>query len=223
MIKNLAFHNLTGDNFLPSSCKQLLGLGNKFIPTPPFSTSLEEMQANLSCFHCDMSLKVHFSTETQDDLEDDPTTRHSKLYLSSKWVPDSIVVDVDKHLCHFFNEVSKLFTKKKARSNLHQFQRKLLTALLADDSIVIALSDKGLGHCAVKLIRYIEDALAHLEDEKTYKILSQRKLMQLSANSPLTFENGLITSALTKRARKLSSSELVLSTKRKHRSTSWRK
>ena len=84
-------------------------------------------------------------------------------------------MEVDERLRHFFNEVSKLFIKKKARSNLRLFQRKLLSALLADDSIVIALSDKGLGPCAVKLLRYIQDALAHLEDEKTYRILSQEE------------------------------------------------
>ena len=125
-----------------------------------------------SRFRRDMSLKVHFSVDTEGlETEDDPT-RHSKLYIPSKWVPDSTVAEVDERLRRFFNEVEKLFSKKKSKSNLLHYQQKLLATLLNDDSIVIALSDKGLGPCAVKLVRYIKDALAHLMDEKTYRILS---------------------------------------------------
>ena len=59
----------------------------------------------------DMSLKVHFSVDTEGlETEDDPT-RLSKLYIPSKWVPDSTVAEVDERIRRFFNEVETLFTR----------------------------------------------------------------------------------------------------------------
>lgn len=168
-LTNLAFHDLTEDKSLPRHCKQLLGLGNKFIATPPYTTSAKDLHSYLFRFKRDLSLKVHFSTKSDDDDDD----RDSKLYLKSKWVPDSTPSEVEVRIERFFNEISNKFCRRKANLNLRLCERKLLMDIKADDSVVIALSDKGLGPCAVKLTRYISDALVHLEDNTTYVILSE--------------------------------------------------
>lgn len=70
-----------------------------------------------------------------------------------------------------------MFRKKKGRSNLTTFQEQLLKSLQADNNIVFALSDKGLGPVAVTLDRYIQDGLKHLQDSTTYEIISEEQAL----------------------------------------------
>ena len=71
-------------------------------------------------------------------------------------------LEIDSHLSAFEIELKKLFHKQEGRTNLTPFQVKLVDRLRADESIVYALSDKGLGPVSVELSRYIKDTLKYL-------------------------------------------------------------
>ena len=164
----------------------MLGLGNKFIAIPPYTTSLSELTEHLSRFRRDLSLRVHFSTDDNGN-DDTPPGYDSKLFLKSKWVPEDTPMEVEDRLRHFLNKISDRFRKRRtSKMNLTLHERKLLEDIKADHSLVIALSDKGLGPCAVKLTRYIQDGLVHLEDDSTYIILSddeaKREVLSLSVS-----------------------------------------
>jgi len=67
--------------------------------------------------------------------------------------------------------MAKEFNRRTTASNLLPYQEENIDHLRHNHGIVIANSDKGLGPCAIKLEKYIQDALVHLMDEKTYVIL----------------------------------------------------
>ena len=73
--------------------------------------------------------------------------------------------------------MAKKFNRRKAASSLFPYQEEILDHLRQNHGIVIANSNKGLGPCAVELERYIQDALVHLLDRKTYIILSEEEAL----------------------------------------------
>ena len=102
----------------------------------------------------------------------------SKLYLkSTTWIPPQPPAQVNLRLNLFEREIRKLFSRRTARSNFTHFQEKIFTKLRANDQIVIANADKNLGPTAVELPRYIKDALTHLTDSTTYKILPESQAL----------------------------------------------
>ena len=62
---NLAFHDLTQDKSAPPEAKALLGLGGKFILTPPITTG--DISASLRGLLRDLCIKVIFSGQEQED------------------------------------------------------------------------------------------------------------------------------------------------------------
>lgn len=180
-ITNLAFHDLTEDNSVPAGANLLLGLGSKFIPSPPKTTGIKDLKPFLFRFKRDL-YRAAFYGDTEDD-EDDFTTR-PKLKLKSDWEPMDCEVpeEISQRIRTFFDRLEELFTESErpARSNLRPFELDLLKALQADVSLIIANADKGLGPVAVRLARYIKDALVHLEDESTYDIISSKEASSLT-------------------------------------------
>ena len=175
-LHNLAFHDLTDDKSLPPKTRHLLGLGNKFIATPPWTTSVKDIKSSLFRFKTDLSRKIFFSTPpNKDEADDDDDFNPTKLYLKSGWEPPNMPTSVEIRIERFFNEISQLFgrAKKASKLNLRRHEQQLLQDIRADDSLVIALCDKGLGPCAVRLSQYSKDGLIHLEDSSTYTILSK--------------------------------------------------
>ena len=55
---NQAFHDLTDGESLPAAAAFILGMGLKFIPTPKFTTSQEEVRATLIRLELDLGCKT---------------------------------------------------------------------------------------------------------------------------------------------------------------------
>jgi len=109
----------------------------------------------------------------------------SKLYVKSKWWPDSVPPKISQRLNDFFEGLSDVFKAKPGRPNLLPHQRQLLKDLRNDKNLIIANTDKGLGPCAIELHRYIDFGLNHLQDASSYRIIStdeaKRKTRALKA------------------------------------------
>ena len=170
---NLAFHDLTVDGSVPPATKTILGLSTKFIPIPKHTSLREIAEEAYKRFERDVSLKYHFAGEDND-------WQKTKLYVKSVWRPPIPGLEVHSRLALFEKRLLRLFRKRKGKSNLTPFQEKLLTTLQANDTIVYALSDKGLGPVAIELDRYIKDGLKHLLDTSTYAILSEAQALEES-------------------------------------------
>ena len=110
-----------------------------------------------------------------DDLVELP---NSKLYVKSTFRPPQPPLKIDSCLQKFELEIRKVFREKKGSKNFTNFQSKLFENLRANDSIVHALADKGLGPVAIELERYIKDALKHLLDKDTYEVIPEEQALQ---------------------------------------------
>eukprot|EP00956_Cyclotella_meneghiniana_P030319 scaffold75832_cov39-Cyclotella_meneghiniana.AAC.5 len=174
MPTNLSFHDLTPNKSIPPQAKYLLGLGSKFIPTPPKTNG--RITKSIDHFVRDLKLRVFFACEDSTDDVQDHEDR-SKLYLKSKWTPnDSDLPEwVNGRLDRFTTAISKLFKRRNATSNLLPLQQDLLQSLPANDSYLYPLADKGLGPCGVLTEQYIEDALIHLCNEEVYEQLTEEE------------------------------------------------
>ena len=139
----------------------------KFIAKPQFTTSPSEIEKSFKRLQRDVYLRTYFAGRPQ-------LGTGGPLYVKSPWIPPLHLIpqEVDTRLDSFFKGVKNAFRKKKCTSNLLPFQERLLRDLRRDESIIIANSDKGLGPCAVNKDRYIDDALKHLDDPTSYKLLT---------------------------------------------------
>ena len=167
----LAFHDLTDQKIVPPLAKSVLGLGFKFICTPPYTTG--DISPNTARFERNFQRKVFFATPTTPDTPN----KHHKLYVKSLWSPplSDIPTWVDARLSRFFAKLRTLFEHRKAQPNLLPFQRAALRNLRNDTNLVFPDTDKGLGPCAVTYDQYIRDALVHLKDPTVFKQLSKEE------------------------------------------------
>lgn len=181
-VTNLAFHDLTDDKSVPPSARLLLGLGQKFIPAPKYSSSCKDMNEHLFRFRRDLYRAVFWGEDSDKSEDEDDIMKRPRLKLPSEWIPNESEIpdEIIQRLLCFFNEMEKIYKRRPVRSNLRPFELKLLQTLQADDSLIIANADKGLGPVAVKLQKYITDALVHLEDKSTYDIISCEEAKSLT-------------------------------------------
>ena len=174
----MAFHDLTPDKSAPPNCKQLFGLGSKFIPTPSKTTGKQDLEKAFTRFDRDFRLRVHFAGEDSDSsFEEAP--HKSKLYVKSKWTPSDRQTPswVLTRVNRFFRELEKLFKRRDATSNLTQIQQQFLDLLPSDPTYLFPETDKGLGPCAVTFIQYIEDVLVHLCNQEVYEQLTKEEAL----------------------------------------------
>ena len=172
-LKKMAFHDLTKGGSIPAAAAAVIGLGNKFIPTPKVASNLDVAEAACNRFERDMGLKVFFAADS------DKIMTPSKLYIKSPWRPPLPPRRIDIRLSHFRRELQALFKRpRRAKPNLTPFQRQILRELMANDQVVIALADKNLGPVGVELERYIRDALVHLTNQTTYAIIPEPQALR---------------------------------------------
>ena len=143
-------------------------MGNKFIETPPKTTG--DITATLERFKRDLFLKVFFAGCNKE-------WDKSKLYVKSEWTPENIDIPCWAHdrLRSFSLEVSSLFKKKQAKSNLLPFQQQIMQDVEHSSHLLFPDTDKGLGPCAVEFEQYVWDCLVHLLNEKVYRQLSEEE------------------------------------------------
>jgi len=167
LTKNQQFHDLTEGKSIPAAAASILGLGLNFIPVPKFTTSADEAEPSFARLERDVGLKTFFAGK-EDKFA--PT----KLYVKSIFQPPLPPPEIDNRLCVFIRELKKIISKKQGHPNLTPFQLKLLNELRADDSIVYAHADKGLGPVGVSLKTYIAWALKHLFSP-TYELITEEQ------------------------------------------------
>lgn len=191
----MAFHDLTPDHSAPSNCKELFGLGFKFIPTPPKTTGRVSLRKPRERFDRDFRLKVHFAYDGSSSDDDSAADHKSKLYVKSKWTPDDLLTPswVLTRVNRFFRKLEEIFRCKNARSNLLPLQQELLDTLPSNPQYLFPNADKGLGPCAVLFVQYVEDVLVHLCNEEVYE-----RLTEAEASLRIDFLHAEITDWLAK-------------------------
>ena len=169
---NLDFCDLTSVKSLPPATHTVMELSTKFIPTPRHTTEQVTAIEEFEQFERDLNLKVYLAG---DDLVNLPK---SKLYVKSTFCLPQPPLKIDSRLQKFELEIRKVFREKKGSKTFTNFQSKLFENLRANDSIVHALADKGLGPVKIELERYIQDALKHLLDKDTYAVIPEEQTLQ---------------------------------------------
>ena len=179
----MAFHDLTPNGTAPPNAQILLGLGSKFICTPPTTTGA--LDRTFKRFERDFYIKVIYSGEEEDPSDEYlPIDRgRSKLYVNSKWCPTAGDVPYwcSQRLSKFFVRVQKLFRRRPATSNLFPHQLELLDSLSEHPDFLFPETDKGLGPCCVTYDQYVQDALIHLKTEEVYQQLSETEASNIIA------------------------------------------
>ena len=66
---NMAFHDLTDGKSIPYAASSVLGLGLKFIPTPPYSSGVPTVDIAFNHLKRDIGLKVWFVAEEDKIME----------------------------------------------------------------------------------------------------------------------------------------------------------
>jgi hypothetical protein len=163
---NTACHNLCTTKVPPHNYRALLSLGLNFCPRPRYST--HDMQEACERFRRDINTQIFMSHMQQKDVP--------SLFLRSKWEPPpwSIPPSLARRTANFTAAITRDFTKKKTRSNLLPFQRRLLSDLRNSQEFIIVQADKNLGPCILEREAYTQRALDdHLLDKSTYKQLSE--------------------------------------------------
>ena len=171
-VSNMVFHDLTDGSSLPAAASQLLGLGLKFIPTPKYTSTRDDFEASFDRLSRSIGLKAYFAAESDNDWNQST----SKLRVNSIFSPPLPPLEIDQQL-HSFDSCVKNLLLKKERSpkNLSPFQAQLLATIAADDNIIIANADKGLGPTAVELPWYIKKGLKFLSNPKHYSLLAEEE------------------------------------------------
>jgi hypothetical protein len=168
---NSACHNLCTEVQPPCNFRALLGLSLKFIPTPRYTNSSNLIQWT-DRFRQDMFTKI-FMAHTTNAIP--------RLFVRSDWSPPIKMVNYNLQLRvnNFIKRIFKTFTRKRARSNLLPFQRRLLAELRSTKTHVVINADKNLGPCIIERKHYIARTLQdHLTDATTYKQLTYTQAHQ---------------------------------------------
>jgi hypothetical protein len=193
---NSACHNLCTETQPPYNYRALLGLSLKFIPTPRYTNSRSLIEWT-DRFRQDLFTKI-FMAHT--------TSQIPRLFIRSDWVPPIRMVNYNLQLRvnNFIKKIHSTFIKKRSRSNMLPYQRKILSELQQSKTHVIINADKNLGPCIIERKQYIMRALNdHLLDNTTYKQLTLPQAKQHIQ----TIENRL-SQFLEYYGRKLDSSDI---------------
>jgi hypothetical protein len=159
----------------PQNLKSLLGLGLKFIPTPPRTTSwnalnhVDPLQPHgFERFGRDLRLRCYFAGSNNDDPD-----FNRRMYPRSKWIPSSYPSDVAKREKNFQLSLKKIFKTRKGKTNLLPHQHQALQYLRDQPDFLIVQCDKNLGPAIIEKEKYIELAFRdHFNDTETYRHLS---------------------------------------------------
>ena len=176
---SMVFHDLTTGHVCPPDCKQLLGLGSKFVILPEMSTDDPSIQHSFERFDRDIQVKAFFAG--QGDITEDGD---SKLFIKSVWLPPdgSFPKEFSRRLIAFQAQVSSQFSARKCQTNLSPPQLRLLNDFKQDHSIITVNTDKGLGIARIEYEKYIKDAFKfHFNDKSTYKYLSAAEAAEEAA------------------------------------------
>ena len=169
----MVFHDLTRGRTCPRDCKQLLGLGSKFVVKPGKTSSESDIIKSFERFERDIKVKSFFAGGPRifDDEENGP----SKLYVKSEWIPprESLPKEFYRRLEAFRAQLLPSFTARVCETNLSPPQMRLLRSFMEDHDIITVNTDKGLGIGRIEYDQYVIDAFEnHFNDTATYECIS---------------------------------------------------
>lgn len=191
---HLAFHDLTSYIKPPPGLPKLLGLGQKFIPTPRWSPTWAQIEApTYNQFDRDLRVKAfcigHMDrpapipeelyepgreAELAQAIATQPKEDYNpRMYIKSQWKPPPHMVpkELDRRLKHFQASLkSKFSRRRRGKSNLLPHQRRTLCWLRQQHDLMVVQCDKNLGPAVIERAEYIKLAFRdHLNDSNTYK------------------------------------------------------
>ena len=186
---HMAFHDLRSDKRcpLPRSYTSLLGLSNKFCPTPKYATNNVTLQKTIARHKRDLFLRHFFKVNPTDpEREYDP-----KLSTPSTWIPPewTIPPELKRRIAEFQVRYKSLFRRRFGTSNLLPTQKNALQQLQNDRTLLIVQCDKNMGPACIETSEYIKLAFRdHLGDPNTYKFLTPDLAKRYGARIKLTLE-----------------------------------
>ena len=165
---NITMHDLTlPHTHVPSSLKNIIGLGLKLIPVPRRHN--RKIPDSFSRFTKDFHTKVYFAGRpiTSEEIF------NPKLHVNSKWIPKPwhIPTDIHDRTNSFRRQILRLLRVKRAKSyNLLPFQSRALSALAMRHDILVVNCDKNLGPALINTSTYVNRAFDdHLSNAQVYK------------------------------------------------------
>ena len=175
---NLAFHDLTTRLSPPKNLRSLLGLGLKFIPTPPKTTLLSQLHSEKGAFprlHRSIDLRCFFIDSPPLNPNAPSPDYNPRMYVASTWEPpfSNVPPSLSDRLCQLETTVAPHFRRPKPiRQNLLRHQRFALETLRSQNEFFIVQCDKNLGPAVIEREEYIRLAFRdHLSDANTYRHL----------------------------------------------------
>ena len=171
-------HNLTTFLSPPLNFKSLLGLGLNFCPSPRFST--HNLKLTLKRFKNSIYWKIII---IKDDNKADFDFRYH-VRSSENPDPNQVNIDLRQRFAEFSFELIKLFTKKRARTNLLPHQRCLLAFFQSSPDFTVGPTDTNLGPFIIKRILYVAYAFRdHLLNAEVYKELTKTEAKNRAFNT----------------------------------------
>jgi hypothetical protein len=191
---NLAYHDLTTYIKPPPGLPKLLGLGHKFIPTPRYSHTWAQIeQTTYDRFDRNLRVKAfcighmkkpppipeelhqpgHEAELAQAQADQPKEDYNPRMYNPSTWEPPKhMVPKAIPHRLKAFKAClkAKFSRRRRAKSNLLPHQRRALSWLRQQKSLLVVQCDKNLGPAVIERTEYIKFAFKdHLDDADTYK------------------------------------------------------
>ncbi len=222
-----AYHDFTKTKKAPKNIKSLLGLGLKFIPTPPFTHKWSKIKKDtFDRLKRSLKLKFYFSEQNLANENDDSDAEHnvddeynSRMYIKSNWTPppwhwpgDTL----DHRLAAFDEKMSQLFKCRRGKPNLLKHQQHALHRLTHQHEHLIVPCDKNLGPSIIETEDYLRIAFRdHLNDKDTYKLIPSRRENDIRDQLLHRLQNWLknYKSILTKMEHKFIKTHMNLNTK----------
>jgi hypothetical protein len=180
---NTVCHDLTTRTRPPWNLQSLLGLGLKFCPIPRETT--RNIDSGIHRFTPSAKLKHFYGTNKPDDLFEPRT------HLPSLWEPRETQCNAEyiNRISAFTSQMIRLYQRRRTSSNLLYHQQHLLRTIHQSDTFGVRQANKNLGPCIVEKEKYKHHAFHdHLNDPATYKLLTEAKALQKTANVKILIE-----------------------------------
>ena len=194
----MTFHDLTTSTQPAYNLLPLLGLGSKFIPTPPFTHGGLDLATpgdrTSTMFQFERGLRILCFFADQLDSDDDEVDQYNpRMYIPSNWYPPQHTFPfiVQHRLDMFRSRLLRLFKRRRSHNNLLSYQRRALQWLRTQDDFVIASCDKNLGPCILEKSQYIARVRGLLSNRDAYLRLSEAEAQLQVGNLRLALHDWL--------------------------------
>lgn len=188
-ILNFGINNMTNEKF-PEDILKILGLGLKFIPTPP--NSLDGIQEGVNKYVRNLALRSHFGNKQEKNYV------VKKFQTTSNWLPNDVPLYIQTQLDNIRSDTNlhldetdeilawdgnKRLHKKtrfsiapifpgfgypKVQSNINLTSLKDTIKVLRDPKFIIKPADKNLGLTIMYDQWYCLETMRQLHDKDTY-------------------------------------------------------